>query len=170
MKEIIIALTGALSTAVGGVLAAWLLARVQSGRLTRTLDQATKVLEFVERYSAVYNGLEKISEGVRPEVEKLLHDTAQAIKEDYAAERASLPEFERSTSSVRAALLLYIPNRTATWVPFLLFHTMVLFMLYVCIVRLVQARWEILDTAVLIVAGIIAALARLAVSTISKRA
>src|SRR5262245_42785659 len=152
MKEIVITFVGALSTAVAGVLIAWLLARSRSGRLSRTFDQAGKVLDFIERYSAAYGGLEKLPEAIRPNVQKLLHETAQAIQEDFTADRSMLPEFDKTTSSFRKVLLLYVPDRTAIWIPCIVFHTSILFMLYVCIVRFVQASWEMADTTVLIFA------------------
>ena len=94
----------------------------QLGRLGRTLDQATKIIDFVERFSAGYDRLAKVSEVKRADVEKLMLDTMQAVREDFAAERAVLPEFGKTTSSFRNALMLYIPNRTIVWLTRIMHH------------------------------------------------
>ena len=163
MKEILFSLASALATAVGATLVAWFLARVSSGRLGRTLDQATKIIDFVERYSAGYDHLAKVSEEKRADVEKLMLDAVQAVREDFAAERTLLPEFRKATFSFRNALMLYIPNRTIGWLPFLVFHTMLFFMLYVVLLRIFQGRWGIGDTVALLVAVVVAVLSRLVV-------
>lgn len=170
MKEILIPLAGALATAIGATLAAWLFARVRSGRFARTLDQATKIIDFIERWSVGYEKLEKISQENRTDVQNLMLLTMQAVREDFVAEREVLPEFGKTTSSVRRALLLYLPNRTVIWFPYLLFHTLVLFMLYVLVVRAVQGRWGIEDMVVLFIAGACAALGRLVVGLVAARA
>jgi hypothetical protein len=130
MTQTLVALAGALTTAIGTTLIAWLFARVRSGRLGRTLDQATRVIGFVELCSAAYDGLAKVDQAKRNEVEKLMLDAMQAVREDFAAERAMLPVFAETTSSFRKALLLYLPPRAINWLPFLLFHTLLLFILY----------------------------------------
>src|SRR5262245_61568634 len=111
MKDIFSPLASALVTAIGGTLVAWLFARIRPGRLARTLDQATKIIEFVGRYAAGHDGLAKIPEARRKDVENLMLDVMQAVRGDYAAERAALPEFEKTTSSIRRTLLLYLPHR-----------------------------------------------------------
>jgi hypothetical protein len=169
MKEILISLATALATAVGGTLVAWLLSRVRSGRLARTLDQATKIIEFVERWSAAYDGLTKLSEANRNDAEKLMLDAMQAVREDLTAERAVLPEFGKTTSSVRSALLLYLPRRPIIWLPYFLFHTLLIFMLYIFVVRTVQGRWGMEDNVALLIAGVCAALVRLTVYLVRAR-
>jgi hypothetical protein len=168
MKEILLSFAGALATAIGGMLIAWLFARVRSGRLARTLDQATKVIDFVERCSAAYEGLVKITEPTKGGVEKLLLDAVHAVQEDFAIERAIVPEFTKTTSSVRSAMLLYHPSRTVMWLPHLIFHTLLLFMLYVFAIRAAQGRWGIEDSVVLLVTGVCAALVRLIVYLSSR--
>jgi hypothetical protein len=167
MRELLIPLASAFATAIGGTLVAWFLARVRSGRLTRTLDQATRLIEFIQRFSTGYDGLAKISEAMRSDAERLLLDTMRAVREDFAAERAVLPEFEKTSSSVRSALLLYVPHRTIIWLLYIPFYTLLLFMLYVCIVRAAQWEWGMGDTVALLIAGVFAALVRLAVLVIA---
>jgi hypothetical protein len=94
------------------------LARVRAGRFSRTLDQVNKVLDFVERYSARYETLTKISEPKRAAAEQLMQDAMQAVHDDFCAERATLAEFGKTTSSVRDVLLLSLPHRTIMWLPF----------------------------------------------------
>lgn len=166
MKDVLIPFAGALATAVGGVLVAWVLARVGSGRFARTLDQANKLIDFVERCCAAHDGLAKITGTNRNDVEKPILDAIQAVQQDFAAERAALPEFKHATSSARRAMLLYLPNGTYIWLPFLLFHTLLLFMLYVVVVRTLNREWTLIDVAVLLIAGLCAALARVAVRLI----
>jgi hypothetical protein len=166
MKEIFIPLMGALATAIGGTFVAWLLARVESGRLARTIEQATRVIDLVERCSAAFDGLAKIDEAKRNEVEKLMLDAMRAVQEDFSTERSVLPEFEKTTSSVRSILMLYRPQGGVAWLPYLLFHSMILFMLYIIVFRLVEGRWMMQDTLALLIAGVIAALVRLAVHLI----
>jgi hypothetical protein len=93
------------STADTARIVAWVLSRVRSSRLARTLEQATKIIEFVERWSAGYDGLTKLPEANRNGAENLMLDAMQAVREDLAAERAVLPEFGKTTFSVRSALL-----------------------------------------------------------------
>jgi hypothetical protein len=163
MNEILVSLAGALATAIGGTLVAWLLARVRAGRFGRTLDQANKLIDFVERLSTGYDGLAKIPEANRTAVERLLQDAMKAVQEDFSSDRAVLAEFGKNASSVRGALLLYLPSRTIIWLPFLLFHTLLLFMLYVFVVRALQGQWGMEDTLALLIAGLCAALVRFAV-------
>jgi hypothetical protein len=158
MKEIFIPLMGALATAIGGTFVAWLLARVESGRLARTIEQATRVIDLVERCSAAFDGLAKIDEAKRNEVEKLMLDAMRAVQEDFSTERSVLPEFEKTTSSVRSILMLYRPQGGV--------HSMILFMIYIIVFRLVEGRWMMQDTLALLIAGVIAALVRLAVHLI----
>ena len=72
MGDVLNPLLGALATAFAGILAAWLFARVRSGRLARTLDQTSKLLDFVERYCAAYESLAKVTEAKRDDVESIL--------------------------------------------------------------------------------------------------
>jgi hypothetical protein len=172
MKEdIFFAFASALGTAVGATLLAWLPAPGRSGRLARTLDQATKVIDFVKQCTAAYDGIAKIAVAKRSDVEKLMLDAIQAVQKDLSAERVVLPEFEKNTSSVRRALLIYLPSGTIIWLPFLLFHTLLLFILYVFVIRVVvqggQWKWD--DTVVVLVAGVCAALVRLAVRLFPHR-
>jgi hypothetical protein len=169
MKEILIPLASALATAVGGILVAWLLARVRSGRLVRTLDQTTKIIDFIERWSARQEGLAKLSEANRNEVDKLMLHTMQAVREDFVAERAMPIEFGQSTSSIRSALLLHRPRRAIVWFPHLLFYTLLLFMIYVFVIIVVQGRWNTEDTVALLIAGVFAALLRLTLHLFSAR-
>jgi hypothetical protein len=166
MGEILNPLLGALATAIGGTLVAWLLARVRSGRLARTLEQAQKLIDLVEKYCAAYDGLAKINDANRANVEGLLTNVMQAVHQDFEAERNLLPEFERSSSSVHRALLLNLPGRGIAWLPFILFHTLVLFILYVVLIRAIYGGWQPYDIVALLVAGTCAALARLAVALI----
>jgi hypothetical protein len=168
MTEPIIALASAFATAVGATLVAWFLARVRSGRLTRTLDQTTKVLAFVERWALGYEGLAKLSETTRSDAEKLMHDAMRAIHEDFAAERAVLPEFEKTSSTVRRALLLYLPNRQIVLLLYFLFHTMLLFIFYIFILRIFRGGWQIGDSFALLIAAACAVLIRLAVLAIAR--
>jgi hypothetical protein len=168
MREILIPLASAFATAVGGTLVAWFLARVRSDHLARTLDQASKIIGFVGQYAAGYEGLAKIPEEKRTEVETLIRDVMQAVREDFAAERAVLPQFAENTSSIRRVLLLDFPRRRIAWLPFLLFHTFLLFVLYVFFVRVLQGRWEIGDTVAILVSLACAALSRLAVRLLSR--
>jgi hypothetical protein len=130
MTQTLRVLAGALTTAIGITLIAWFFARVRSGRLGRTLDQATKVIGFVELCSAAYDALAKLDEAKRSEVEKLMLDTLQAVREDFAAERAMLPAFAKTASSFRRALFFYLPHRAINWLLLLLFHTLLVFMVY----------------------------------------
>jgi hypothetical protein len=106
---------------------------------------------------------------MRNDVEMLMRDAIKAVREDFVAERAVLPEFVKTTSSVRSALLLYVPHRMFIWLPFLVFHTLLLFMLYVLVLRMVQGRWGMEDTLALLIAGVCAALVRLAVRLLFER-
>ena len=137
--------------------------------MARTLDQATRVVEFVDRYSATYDSLKKISGEKRNYAESLLLEAMQAVREDLAAERAMLPEFEKNISSVRSALLLYFPNRNITWIPYLLFYTMLIFIVYIIIVRLVKGGWTAEDMVAILIAGVCASLVRLVVRLTDAR-
>lgn len=161
MSEIINPLLGALATAIGGTLVAWLLARVRPGRLGRTLDQANKLVDFVQRYCTAYDGLAKIGDAKRSDIESLLVEATEAVREDFAAERTVLPKFEKSTGTVRGALLLSLPDRTIGWPPFIIFYTMLLFMLYLVLIREVYGGWQLGDAVALFIAGAGAVLARL---------
>ncbi|MBB4362180.1 hypothetical protein GGD65_003205 [Bradyrhizobium sp. CIR18] len=163
MKELLLPLASALATAIGGTLVAWFLARVRAGRFSRTLDQANKVIDLVERYSKGYEGLTRIPEGTRTAAEQLMQDTIRAVQEDFFTDRATLAEFGKTTSSVRDSLLFSIPHRKTMWLPFLLFHTLLLFMFYVIVARALQGQWELGDTLALLIAGVCAVAIRFAV-------
>ena len=162
MKDILIPLASALATAIGGTLVAWFLARVQSGRLARTLEQTNKIVEVVERWVAGYEALAKVSEEKRQHAEKLMFDAIQSVREDFAADREVPQQFEKKTSSVRRALMLYIPQRPALWIPYLLFHTLILFIVYVVAARILQGRWGTEDFVAVLIAGMCAAIVRFA--------
>jgi hypothetical protein len=161
MKEILIPFVSALATALGGALVAWL-ARVQSGRLARTLEQTNKIIDVVERWAAGYEALNKVSEENKRHAEKLLFDAIQAVSEDFATDRAAPQQFGRRTSPVRSALMLYIPERPILWIPYILFHTLILFIFYVLVIRLYQGRWGMDDTVAVLIAGMCAAIVRFA--------
>ena len=163
MNEILLPLASALATAIGGTLVAGLLARVRAGRFSRTLDQTNKVLDLVERYSGGYESLAKIPDAKRAAAERLMQDALNAVQEDFNAERAVLGQFGETTSSVRNALLLSTPRRSIMWLPFLVFHTLLLFMIYVVFVRALQGQWRIEDTMALLITAACAAVVRLGV-------
>jgi hypothetical protein len=166
MNDIFIQLAGSLAAAVGAISAAWLLARVRAGRLARTLDQVTKIIEFVERWSAGYEALSKLSEAKRHEIELLMFDAIEAVRKDFAAEQLVLAEFSQTPSAVRRALLLHIPNRTVMWLPHILFYTLLLFMLYVLFVNALRKELGMDDIVALLIAAACAAFVRLVVHLI----
>jgi hypothetical protein len=170
MGGVLTPLLGALATAFAGILAAWLFARVRSGRLARTLDQTGKLLDFVERYCAAYESLAKVTEAKRADVESILVSAAQAVREDLAAERAALPEFEKRNATRRSALLLRLPDRNLSWLPFIVFHTALLFIFYVAALRTFRHDWSFPgDVYALLIAASCAMLARLAAGLIPAR-
>jgi hypothetical protein len=141
---------------------AWFLARVQSGRLARTLEQTNKIIDVVERWAAGYEALNKVSEENKPHAEKLMFDAIQAVREDFASDRAVPQQFGRRTSSVRSALMLYIPERPILCVPYILLNTLTLFIFYVLVARLYQGRWGMEDIVAVLIAGVCAAIVRFA--------
>jgi hypothetical protein len=135
------------------------------------MDQAAKVIEFVERWTTGYESLAKIPEEKRDGVEKLMLDTINAVRDDFSEDRQTLTQFEKNVSGFRKAALLYLPSGTIIWFPYFIFHTLQVFIVYLLVVRVVQAvrgeaGWGIDDTAVLLVAVLCAAVARLAVTLI----
>ncbi|WP_130225105.1 hypothetical protein [Bradyrhizobium sp. Leo121] len=98
-----------------------------------------------------------------------MQDATKAVREDFVAERAVLAEFETTALSVRRLLLLNLPQHTFGWLPYLLFHTLLLFILYVFLVRVIQGQWGIDDTVAILVAGWGAGAIRLAVHLVLER-
>jgi len=174
MSQILIPFASALATAVAGTVVAWLLARTHTGRLGRTFDQATKIIEFVEHFSAAYENLTKITSTQRNDVEKLMLDAAEAVQKDFAAERAVLGEFGRTTSSIRNILLLRLPNRSIIWAPYVLFYTFLLFVIYLFVVVIVQfeikQHVEITAIVTLLIAALCAVFIRLVVQLVDATA
>jgi hypothetical protein len=162
MTEIIAPILAALATAIGGTLVAWFSARMRPGRFERTVEQVNKLADYVTRSSAAIEALAKMSGPNKEGLEKLMGDSVEAIRQDFAAERTALPEFEKNASTVRRAMLLYMPHRWSGWLSFLIFHTMLLFVIYFLILRFARGNWQPMDVVPLLIAVGCAALARLA--------
>jgi hypothetical protein len=165
--DLLTKLAEALLTAIGGILGAWILARVRSGRLSQTFDQAKKVGEIVDSYSTTMERLSKIPEAQRSDAETLMLNSLKAVRDDLDAERIILADFEKKTAAVRDAFFLYLPSRKILLVPLIGFHTLVLFALYIIVHRIVHGGWQVFDLLAIGVALAIAALVRLSVGTIS---
>jgi hypothetical protein len=168
MNELWQKLAEALMTAVGGTLAAWFLARVQSGRLSRTFEHAKKVNEFVERFSTNFTAVAQLPEPARIEAEKLLLDNVNALRTDLAAEREILEQFQVRTATFRDALFLHLPSRPILILPFLLFHTMLLFVLYVVVYRLVYGGMRTEDGFAIGIAAFLALVIRWIARSMSR--
>ncbi|RVH69173.1 hypothetical protein CN198_13990 [Sinorhizobium meliloti] len=169
MTDIFATLLSALATAVGATLAAWLFARVRSGRLARTLDYAPRILDFVGQCSGRLEGLEKIHEASRNDLEKLVLAAVHAVQEDFKIERDLLPEFEKTTGSFRNAFLLSYPRYRILWLPYIVFYTLVIFVIYVIALRVFQRQWSSYDTVLLLAAGLLIILVRLGVGLLTAR-
>jgi hypothetical protein len=112
--------------------------------------------------------LQKVPEARRSDVEKLILNALEAAQKEFTAEQAVPPKPGKAISSVRRALLLYSPLRSTIWLPYLLFHTLLLFMLYLIGLRIIEMAsgeqaWSMGDAVALLVAGLCAVLIRLTV-------
>ncbi len=168
MQGVFAPFLSAFRTAVAGAIGAWVLARVRSGRPLRSLEQGTKLIEFIGCYCECYSNLDKLTETARTETEKLLLEVVRGIGKDFAAERVLLPHFEGNSSSLRRALLLYSPRRPIMWLPHVVFYALLLFVPYVVVIRAYQERWEWTDTIAALLSCLVAFLVRLAVWLISS--
>ena len=160
----------AVVTAIVGVISAWILARVRSGRLTRTVAQAGQAIEVVERCLSARDRLGNHSGPSKDELDELIALVARSIKEDYVSERELLPRFQTSTQSVRSALLLNFPNRAFLWFIYILFYTCLLFMAFVVIGRIAQNQFSAPDLVAIVTAGIAALMLRGLVGLLGKSA
>jgi len=157
----------ALATAVASIIGAWLVARTRSGRLARTLDFSTRILNFVEQSSARYDGLTKVPEEKRTDLEKLISDSVKAVQEDLSVERSLLLEFQQTNHTIHSAFLFRIPTRRILYPLYLLFYTAILFMIYVPVIRYFNDKpWVTGDIVAILVSGVIALLIRGVVSRI----
>ncbi|MGO7044067.1 hypothetical protein ACCT07_33160 [Rhizobium johnstonii] len=167
MDNFLTPLFTALATAVASIVGAWLLARTRSGRLARTLDFSTRILNFVEQSSARYDGLTKVPEEKRTDLEKLISESVKAVQEDFSVDRSLLIELQQTNHSIYNAFLLHIPKRALLYPLYLLFYTALLFMIYVPVIRYFNGQpWVIGDIVAILVSGVIALLIRGVVSLI----
>ncbi|MBY3117311.1 hypothetical protein [Rhizobium laguerreae] len=167
MSNFLTPLFTALATAVASIMGAWLLARTRSGRLARTLDFSTRILNFIEQSSARYDGLTKVPEEKRTDLEKLISDSVKAVQEDFSIERSLLLEFQQTNHGIHNAFLFRTPKRTILYPLYLLFYTALLFMVYVPIIRYFNGQPLVTgDVVAVLVSGLIALLIRGIVSLI----
>jgi hypothetical protein len=167
MQEVFVPLLTAVVTAVAGTVGAWILARVRSGRSARSLEQGTKLIEFLGQYCECYSRLDKLSASARIETEQLLLEIVRGVREDFAAERALLPQFGQGSSSLRHALLLDCPRKPIMWLPRMVFYSLLLFVPYVVVIRATQGRWTWADTFAILLSCLLAASVRLIVRLVS---
>jgi hypothetical protein len=114
--------------------------------------------------------LAKVTEAKRDDVESILVSAAQAVREDLTAERAALPEFQKGMATRRSALLLRLPDRNLAWLPFIVFHTALLFIIYVAALRTFRHDWSFPgDIYALLIAGSCAVIARIAAGLMQAR-
>lgn len=150
----------ALGSAISLILVAWLNARVRSGRLGRTLDRSASILDFVNQCSTRYSDLTKLPDACRSSLERLILGVVEAVQEDFLAERAILSATERGTRSDGSLFFPGFPRSPILYVPLILYYTTVLFIVYLCIVRVYQLSWSFVDTLVLVASALLGILFR----------
>lgn len=136
--EIVTPILAAIGTAIGATLAAWLAARVRSGRFMRTIEHAAKFMEFVERYTTQRQAVAAFPDPIKSEMESSLAVALKAVQEDFAAERAQLNQFHQSTLALRQAFLFVLPKRAILYAPFLFYHIALLALTYIVVLRAIQ--------------------------------
>jgi hypothetical protein len=161
MKDILAPFAAALATTVAGMLTYWL----GSERLTRTIDQTNKVMDFITRWFEAYDQLKKVPENRRGDVEKLMLHAMEAVQRVFAAEQVGAQEPEKVISSFRSALLLHSPKYRTLWLPYLVFYTLLLFIIYLVVLRTIemtggQLSWSSEDLVAVAIACLCAVVIR----------
>ncbi len=135
---------GAFLAVVGGSAAAWYLSRIRAGRLNRTLDQATKVIEFVERWDKLMSKLQA-SQTTDPAVTDLMTRAASSVTEDFVEERRIFQEFGGTKNTARELLWLRIPSRPRLWIPQVAVHVLLLLAIFIIVRRSQDGEWGAMD-------------------------
>lgn len=152
---------GSLLAAVAASAVAWYSSRTRAGRLSRTLEQVTKVCDVVERWKKVQEGLTSPDD---VEAKRLLQLSLSAVLEDFQSERQALPQFQKSASAFRRLLLLCVPRHPSQWLLQIPFHAALILSLAVVVLRVARLEWFLADTVVVLASLLVAVALRLAVA------
>jgi hypothetical protein len=156
-----------LIAAVGEHLANWYSARARSGSIDHTLEQSTKLLEFVERWTKVSNDI-RLSEVVKEPGQSILKLASEAVYEDLIASRAHIGKMSHATSALGRLLLLHELVGWKSRIMRYVFYVLTLFSIFVLVLASINPDPNriLADVVVVSIALVLALSARGMVSVV----